>query len=373
MAIETKKEWLEGSTFYELGKVEKPLRLAWIGCGRFASWALLPNIPQLPEIDLVAVCDVVETRAKYCATKFGAKTWYTDYEKMIQEEQLDAVAIVGPPPMHTELGLACLELGLHIYTEKPNATSVKGSKQLMETAKRKGKFGQIGFMWRHAQAHKIARQIIESEEFGEPVLFRGAYLTPGPTDPFPKTHGDTLEWTYMLDQAVHVVDCIRFLMGQEVFEVYSMIEHRKNASGLDTALSFSVSLRFENGATGNLSMSSFYPGFEKYVAVQGDRSQSVEVYNKEVLKHIKRGAWFLAPPPPGTRGYEGLPPGLPTQVWTPGVFHGASPGYFEEFQHFARSLLQNKQPRPGLEDAYQVMRICKAIIDSGMENHPVHL
>ena len=361
-----------GKPFYER-EIKGPLRLGFIGCGVFASSNLYPCIPLIPEIELVATCDLVESRAKYCAKKFGAKAWYTDYEKMIEEERLDAVAIVGPPPMHLKLGLACLKLGVHIYTEKPNSPTVEGSKMLMETAKKMGKFGQIGFMWRHAEAHKIARRIIESEEFGEPVFFQGAYLTPGPTDPLPETHGDTLEWTYLLDQGVHIIDCMRFLMGQEVSKVYAEIEHRKDKSGRDSALSFSVSLRFENGATGSLSLSSFYPGFEKRVFVQGEGSQSVEVYNKEDLKHLKRGAWFLKSPPLRTRGYEGLPPGLPTQEWNPGPFHGPSPGYLEELKHFACSILENKQPHPSLEDAYQVMRVCRAIFESGEKEIPISL
>jgi len=358
-------------TFYEVGEVEQPLRLGFIGCGAFASSTLLPCIPRIPEIGLLATCDLAESRAEYCAKKFGAKAWYTDYEKMIEEQQPDAVAIVGPPPMHLELGVACFNLGVHVFSEKPNAPTVEGSRQLLETAKKSGKFGQVGFMWRHAEAHKIAKNIIESKDFGEPVLFRGAYLTPGPTVPLPETHGDTLEWTYLLDQAVHIIDCMRFLMGKEVYTLYALIEHRKNASKLDSALSFSVSLRFENGATGTLSMSSFYPGFEKYLFVQGDKSQAVDIYNKEDLRHLKRGAWFLPPPPAGTRGYEGLPPGLPTQEWNPGPFHWISPGYLEELQHFARCLLKNEQPRPSLEDAYQVMRVCKAIVDSHTEGRTI--
>jgi predicted dehydrogenase len=360
-------------TSYEVGKGESPLKLGFIGCGGFSSSTLYPNIPLIPEIDLVATCDIIESKAKLNARKFGAKAWYTDYEKMIKEQQLDAVCIVGPPQMHFKIGLACLELGVHIYTEKPNARDVEGSRKLMETAKRKGKFGQIGFMWRHAKAHRIAKQLIESEEFGRPILFRGAYLTPGPTGSRPESHGDTLEWTYMLDQAVHIVDCMRFLMGHEVSKVNAMIEHRNDASGRDMALSFSVSLRFKNGATGNLSMSSFYPGFEKYVFVQGDRSQAVDVYNKEKIRHLKRGAWFLPPPPPETRGYEGLPPGLPTLEWNPGSFHWISPGYLDELKHFACSIIKNEQPSPSLEDSYQVMRVCKAIVESGKEDHPVYL
>jgi len=77
----------------------RQIRLGFIGCGGHASKNLYPCIPMIDQIDLVATCDLDEEKAKRNCRRFGAKAWYTDYERMIKEQQPDAVAIVGPPAM----------------------------------------------------------------------------------------------------------------------------------------------------------------------------------------------------------------------------------------------------------------------------------
>ena len=183
-------DYLYGSPlFREWGRsrrleVEGRVRLGFIGCGNHATTMLFPCLPMIPEVELVATCDLVEERARRNCRRFGGLRWYTDYRKMIEEEQLDAVAVVGPPEMHTELGVACLEAGLHVFMEKPPSVDLEGIKHLCEAAKRTGKYGMVATMWRHAQAHKIAKKIIGSPEFGRPVLFLSLIHISEPTRPY---------------------------------------------------------------------------------------------------------------------------------------------------------------------------------------------
>src|SRR3954454_4768932 len=94
------------------------LRLAFIGCGRHAT-NLLREMPFIPEIDLVAVCDVQPELARTTARRFGALTSYTDFQKMLDVEHPDAVAVIGPPTMGVHIGAAVLDAGFHLYVEKP--------------------------------------------------------------------------------------------------------------------------------------------------------------------------------------------------------------------------------------------------------------
>ena len=124
------------------GKMTEQIRLGFIGCGGHASGSLYPNLPSINTIDLVATCALIEAKAQRNARNYGAKVWYTDYQKMIAAEDLDAVAIVGSPQMHTELGIACLNAGLHIFIEKPPSVNADEAMRILEAIFKSSQTGQ---------------------------------------------------------------------------------------------------------------------------------------------------------------------------------------------------------------------------------------
>ena len=71
-------------------------KLAFIGCGGFATASIFPNNHLVPQIDLVAVCDLDEARAQRNARTFGARRVYTDLHEMLDKEELDGVVVIGP-------------------------------------------------------------------------------------------------------------------------------------------------------------------------------------------------------------------------------------------------------------------------------------
>lgn len=330
------------------------LRLAFIGCGNHATGSLQPCIPLIPQLDFVATCDLVAEKAQRSARRFGAKSWYTDYRKMLEKENPEAVAIVGPPIIHTQIGIDCLQRGLHIFIEKPPATSLKDAIRLCETSAKSGKFGMVGTMWRHAPAHKMVKDIISNEKFGNPILFEGRYIAPSPTGSL-----ETAEWAYLLDQGVHPTDCMRFLM-EDVATVRSVIRGGNNGR-----LSFAVSLQFVNGAVGTLNLMGGSCQLESSIFVAGDGGQSVQVRNFTQLEYLNSDPWL------GGGGYRDFP----SQCWSQGThYRGHSRhGYVEELEHFALSILTGQQPHASLEDAYQMMRIIQAIRDSNKSGAVIKL
>lgn len=68
-------------------------RLGFIGCGSFATSRIFPQIPLIPEIDLVGVCDIVREKAERNARNFGARRVYTDLHQMLDHEKLDEFAM----------------------------------------------------------------------------------------------------------------------------------------------------------------------------------------------------------------------------------------------------------------------------------------
>ena len=113
-----------------MGKV----KIGLIGCGIHAMRDIYPVLPKIEVIELVAVCDRNIDKVKRCAVLFGIKNYYINHEEMVSNEELDAVIIIGPPLMHFELGMFCLESGLHIFIEKPSAATVDHALELSENS-----------------------------------------------------------------------------------------------------------------------------------------------------------------------------------------------------------------------------------------------
>ena len=325
------------------------IRIAFIGCGGMST-QLQQCIPLVPELEFVATCDIVEEKALANARKFGALRHYTDYDTMLKNEVLDAIAIIGRPEdkLHRDIGIECLQRGYHIYTEKPPATTPEGAKMLVDASKKTGKTGIVGTMWRHAPAHQIAKRLMTEAEFGTPCHYHTRYLAPSPRL---SEAGSPFAWPFMLDQGIHPTDCMRFFMGQ-VSDVFAMGE----IDAATRTVSLSVNLRYVNGGIGTMTLGTG-PVLETMVFVKGTGNQAIQVLETRKLRRYRTPTWL------GTGGGYA---DTPTEEWDLNTaFHSIGrPGYLEEMQHWAKSLQEETQPHASLEDAYQNMRVLKAISDS---------
>lgn len=335
-----------------------PIRVAVIGCGNHSRGALQPNLARLPQFDYVAACDLDEGAAADCARRFGARASFSDYTRMLDEVRPEAVIVCGPPALHHAAGLAALDRGAHLFTEKPSAPSAEAAEELARAATERGRVGRVGLFWRHAEAMTQARELIASPEFGTPLLFDGEYLAPGPRVPiwdWPST-----AVTYLSDQAIHAIDGMRSLMG-EVVELTA-----RASEGPDGAFGYVVAVRFAYGATGGLALSSFTNAFTYRFAVHGAGGQSVVVQDGDALRLL---------------GRPGLPSGRGGYVdqnaieWRQGWSYAGHlrPGYVEELVEFAAAIRRTPGHGASLDDCARDLRICEAILTSAVNGQPVTL
>ena len=98
-----------------MGKV----RISFIGCGDHANRYIYPSLANVPGTELTAVCSLDAAEAEVNRQRHGAERAYTDYRTMIEAEKPDAAIIVGPPRLHYEAGLYCLERHLPFYAVHP--------------------------------------------------------------------------------------------------------------------------------------------------------------------------------------------------------------------------------------------------------------
>ncbi|WP_100374565.1 Gfo/Idh/MocA family protein [Bacillus sp. FJAT-45037] len=240
----------------------KRLKVAVIGCGSIATNRHLPEYHQNENVEIVAVCDVVEERAQKTAHQYEAKA-YTSYEELFAKESIDLVSVCTPNYLHAKISVAALSAGLHVLCEKPMATSKEECDAMIEAAKESGKKLMIAHNQRFVASHQKARDLIASGEVGKIYSFRTAFGHAGPET----WSADGKEsWFFKKDEAfigamgdlgVHKSDLLRYILGEEVTEVSAFVttSAKENASVDDSAVAI---LKTESGTIGTLAASWSY-------------------------------------------------------------------------------------------------------------------
>ncbi len=189
--------------------------ICFVGCGDHANRFVYPSLANLPDAALLAVCSLDAGEAEQNRCKHGAKSAYTDYREMIQKERPDAVIVVGPPQLHYEVGLLCIEKRIPFYTEKPSGADVRQARELAELAAAANVYGQVGFMMRHSAVVREANRLMT----GPPEYGSVRYFTSGPyrSDEIygmPGTDDLSFLRRYLMVQAVHPVNLAASFLGE---------------------------------------------------------------------------------------------------------------------------------------------------------------
>ncbi len=178
------------------------LRIAYIGAGGFSSRFIHPQLGR-HDVELAAICDLVEEKARRAAAWHGFERVYIDFREMLQREEPDAAFCVGPQAMQYEVGLQVLGMGFPLYVQKPAVNSSGQVREMAEAAEEAGVVCHVGFNLRSAPAVRRAAEILATGEFGAPSLavFRYGLMT-------------RPVWRdAILDQHVHPIDLLLHLLG----------------------------------------------------------------------------------------------------------------------------------------------------------------
>jgi len=329
------------------------IRLAVIGAGNQCTASLMPSLPYIPELELVAVCDLKRELAERNARNFGAKGVYTDAGQMLAEEAPDAVMVVGPPQMHEEVGIQVLEAGAHLFVEKPPATTVEGARRLADAARRAGKIGQVGHMMRHADPIRVAWDLAHAPEFGEILSVESRYTT-WPTRAMPPGTGwgePDEDWSYMLVQGCHPIDLMRHFLGP----IARVAAFRRHGQG--NAKVYQVAVEGASGRVGFLNFQDSYDGWTTGLEVVGDAKAVVTVDDLGRVLY-RRGE--------RRTDAEGDARGTTSYLWEPHhtLPHWRRSGYGNQLRAFARAILNREPAVPSLHDGWRNLLVAGCILQS---------
>ncbi|MEM2217679.1 MAG: Gfo/Idh/MocA family oxidoreductase, partial [Thermofilaceae archaeon] len=107
-----------------------------IGCGGISNYFHIPELKAIEEADVIAVADVIENRARVTAERFGIKYWYTDYTKLLERDDIDAVVVATPHPTHAKIAVDSINAGKHVIIQKPMCTNSRDAEMIVKAARK---------------------------------------------------------------------------------------------------------------------------------------------------------------------------------------------------------------------------------------------
>ncbi len=338
--------------------MNETVRVAFVGAGAHATGSLYPQLHNVPNLDLVAVCDLIQEKAEHNARWFGARAVYTDVEQMLANEQLDGVYICGLPDMMDEVGLQALEAGLPIFVEKPSAVNVPKARELAQAADDLGLWGMVAFMKRFAPAYVTARDIVSAADFNGLQMLEVAF-TQGP---YPQWAGieDTM-LAFLTGQLCHIFDLTRYFGGD--VEWVQATRRWLNAD----RMGLFVSCQFTSGAIGIMNLNTL-EGWEgdAWVDIRERLhcvgiGEAVTVNEMLYITHHRPGQpWCGLENKPFSHAFGRLQPNRSAFV------RDDLCGYRGELAYFAQCLREDRPPEQGADlwDGAKSLELTEAVYES---------
>jgi predicted dehydrogenase len=244
----------------------KKTGVAVIGSGGIARGAHLPGYKACADlgVKIVACSDINPDTAKQAAEQFDIPHVFTDYKKMLEMDEIDAVSVCTPNFLHMQPTIDALEAGKHVLVEKPLAINTTEGRAMADAAARTGKKLQVGFMTRFQSPAQALKRFITGGEMGDIYFARAqAMRRRGIPGWGVFTQKDKQGGGPLIDIGVHILDLTLWLMGHPKpvlcsGQTYAKFGPREGVLGLMgqwdpkifTVEDFAVGLvRFENGAT----------------------------------------------------------------------------------------------------------------------------
>ena len=307
------------------------LRICVVGAGRFCTRRILSQLDQ-HEVVPVAVCDLVEDKAKAAQAKFGFARTYTDFRLMLDKEGPDAVFCIGGPDVHYPVGKEVLRMGFPLYTQKPPCHTGVQAREMALLAEESDVVYHVGFNLRSAPVAIKAKQLAAQDDFGGPRCMIMRYGLAGT----PKRRG-------ILDQHGHAYDFVRFMLGP--LSVANVVQ-----SGFDDSINYIATVKSDTGAVGTIVCTHGNMPDKEFLFFELTGKQGI------IYTHDFHALEYLRP---------GDPAETPNHVYRRGMYqlddlHWL--GYYEDVRNFFAAVRGDEPDRSPIADAVNTMEAAEQIV-----------
>lgn len=234
------------------------MKYALIGCGRISTNHIKAAVAN--KFDIVAVCDVIPERMQEVLAKHGlendtAIARYTDYKKMIAEHgDIELISIATESGLHAEIALYCIRHKINVIIEKPMAMNIADADEIIAESKKYNVKVSSCHQNRFNIAVQKTRKALESNRFGK--LSHGSIHVRWNRN---RDYYEQAKWRgtwaqdggALMNQCIHGIDLLRWMMGDEIEEVYGVTKQQFHDYLECEDIGMAV-VKFRNGAVGTI-------------------------------------------------------------------------------------------------------------------------
>jgi predicted dehydrogenase len=366
----------------------KPLNIGMIGYGFMGkahsnAYAKVNHFFDLEfQPVLKAVCARDAEKAKGFAAKWGYESIETDWRKLLERKDIDAVDICTPNNLHKEIAIAAAKAGKIILCEKPLAMDTAEGEEMCQAVEKAGVANIVWYNYRRIPAVTFAKQIIDSGKLGRIFHYRANFLQDW-TISADLPQGGAALWR--LDAAAagsgvtgdllaHCIDTAIWLNGK-ISNVTAMTEtfikeRKHNLTGkveevkIDDACAFLC--HFTNGSLGLFESTRYARGHKALYTfeINGERGSIKwdlhDLHRLQWFDHRLEGplrAWSSIHVTDGEHPYMG-------KWWVPGLAIGYEHSFVHQVADFLEGLAAGKPVGPTFRDALETQRVCDAVLNS---------
>jgi myo-inositol 2-dehydrogenase / D-chiro-inositol 1-dehydrogenase len=330
------------------------LRFGVIGAGRIGKLHAENLVTRIPGVTVTAIADVNLQAAQELANRLQVPAAEEDYQVLLSDPAIDAVAICSSTDTHAKIVVEAAEAGKHIFCEKPIDLGLDKIDAALEAVEKAEVKLQIGFNRRFDPNFRKVRTMIAEDKIGRLHIVRITSRDPAP----PPLSYIKVSGGIFLDMTIHDFDMARYLSGSEVEEVYTtagvMVDPAIGEAGdVDTAV---ITLRFANGAMGIIdnSRQAIY-GYDQRVEVFGSNGM-IQAHNNTPDQDV----YFNA---------DGVHSSKPLYFFLERYMES----FVAEMKEFVRSIQENNPPPvTGIDGRIPVV-MGMAAKKSYLEHRPVRL
>jgi len=351
-----------------MGK-KKTLKVGIIGCGWAGATLHLPALESIDDAQVVALADIDRGSLNRAGDKFHITTRYTNYRNILENEDVEAIAVCVPASSHSEIAVAALDAGKHVFIEKPLALSLDEADLIVKKAKHSACRTMVGFNLRFHRLVRQARKIINEGKLGKIESVRTAWTSDV------RHYREMPEWRNkremgggtIMEIGIHHFDLWRFLLGSDVEEVFAITHSSEwedeiasvNGRMTDGAIVSSVfSERTNNnneieihGRNGRLLISCYsFDGLEFQPILNVPSSISARA--KKIINTVS------------------LLPKAVSSIFGCGEFMSS---YRAEWKHFIHTIRNGAEVQSNLDDGMHAVKVALAATQSSSLGKPVKI
>ena len=343
-------------------EADSQLRVGLAGLGRFGMLHAR-ILASLPNVRVVAACDPAKASRVAASDVLPETEMLADVDQLLQRDDLDAVMLITPEPLHETQAAAAITRGLPTFVEKPLATSAAAARRVADQARSAGVYLQAGFVLRFESQHSWLAERVHAGELGQLVLLRAKRNC---SRAWFSAYGDRAHSVH--ETVIHDIDLMLWLSRSRCESVYAVSRFLRGYRFPDATF---ATLRFADGTVGTLETSWLVPDAAPNNVLtpgwSGTIDAELEVIGSEAtgqLRLLDSGLklWSSGPP----RHVE-------TALW-PEQFRTIGGALRTEVEHFLeRVRTSTPSTVASVPDAVAGLEIAEAIIQSAATGHVVHL